>query len=70
MITRAEKNKQLERIEKNKIYLYNLQEAKKEINKGNETIKVLYDLLLQEINKHNGVISRKISSIGNQGTSD
>lgn len=70
MITRAEKNKQLEKIEKNKIYLYNLHEAKKEINKGNETIKVLYDLLLQEINKHNGVISRKTSSIRNQGTSD
>lgn len=70
MITKAEKNKLLERTEKNKIYLYNLQEAKKEINKGNETIKVLYDLLLQEINKHNGVINRKISTIRNQGTSD
>jgi len=60
----------LEIEEKKKIYPYDLQEAKKQINKGNETIKVLYDLLLQEINKHNGVISRKISSIGNQGTSD
>lgn len=70
MITIAERNKQIEREHRKKILIYNLQEAKTEVAKGNETIKILYDLLLQEINKHNGVINRKISSIRNQGTSD
>jgi hypothetical protein len=70
MITKAQRKRMLEIEEKKKIYLNDLQEAKKEINKGNETVKVLYGLLLQEIKKHNGVISRKISSIRNQGTAD
>lgn len=70
MITKAEKNRQLERIEKQRIFTRDLEEAKKQLNKGNETINVLYDLLMQEINKHNGVVLRKIRAIRNQGTSD
>jgi septation ring formation regulator EzrA len=70
MITRSDQIKQLEENEKKKIYLYDLIKVENEINKGNETVKVLYDLLLKEINRHNGVINRKMSSIRNQGFSD
>ena len=70
MVTKIVKNKQIERAEKNKIFLYHFEEAHKEIRKGNETIQVLYLLLLQEVTKHNAVIKRKVNIIKNQGTSD
>ena len=70
MITKAEQNRQLERAVRNTISLYNLQEAEREIKKGNETISVLYTLLRQEINKHNAQIKRKAGAIRNQGTID
>jgi hypothetical protein len=72
MTTRAELIKQIEKAERNKISLYYLTstEAANEVKKGNETINVLYTLLIQEINKHNAIIKRKVSSIRSQGTSD
>lgn len=70
MITKAEKSKQLLDAEVNKISLYHINEAQAEIRKGNEKIKVLFSLLIEEINKHNAVIKRKVTSIRRQGTSD
>jgi len=69
-LLQSQRNTLLEIEEKKKIYLHSFTAAQSEVEKGNETIKVLYNLLLQEINRHNGVITRKISSIRNQGTTD
>lgn len=41
MITRKEQNSKLETIEQDRIFLYHLKEAEKEIRKGNENVKVL-----------------------------
>jgi hypothetical protein len=70
MITREEKNKQIEKVERNSISLYYLKEYESEIKKGDIKINVLYTLLIEEINKHNGVIRKKANSIRNQGTCD
>lgn len=70
MITRASQQKQMERIERDTIFLYHLTEAKNEIKKGNETINVLYELLLKEINLHNGNIKKKYNRIRNIATID
>jgi len=70
MITRSLQLKQLETIEKNRIFLYHLNEAKKEIKKGNDIINVLYQLLVKEINLHNGNIKRKYNKVMNLPTID
>jgi hypothetical protein len=70
MITKKEQNRKLEVIERDKIYLYNLKEAEKEIRKGNENIKVLYNLLLKEINMHNGNVTKRYRKVRNLPTSD
>ncbi len=70
-ITREEQVKQIRDVEKYQIYgWYHLQELEKEIRKGNETIRVLFDLLNKEINKHNGQISKKRNKIRNTPTID
>ena len=70
MLTRAQKERLIEIEEKKKIYLYELNKAKKEIEKESQTIMVLYELLLQEINKHNGVVVRKVNHLRDQPTID
>lgn len=72
MITSSEKRKLIEDAVKNRIYLFSdLTEAQNQIAKnGNDTMKVLLELLIQEINKHNGVIQKKVNKISNLGTSD
>ena len=70
MITKKEQNRKLEVIERDKIYLYNLKEAEQEIRKGNENVKVLYNLLLKEINLHNGTVTKKYRKVRNLPTSD
>ena len=70
MVTRDEKNKQIEKVERNSISLYYLKEYESEIKKGDVKINVLYSLLIDEINKHNGIIRKKVNSIRNMGTSD
>jgi septation ring formation regulator EzrA len=70
MMTKAEQNRQLQRIESERIFLYHLNEAKKEIDKGNENIKVLYQLLLKEINQHNGIVTKKYRKARFLPTSD
>ena len=70
MITKATQIKQIDRAEENKISLYYLKQAEPEIKRGNIKINVLYSLLIEEINKHNAVIKRKVSTIRSQGTID
>lgn len=71
MITREQKFKQIENIEKNKIGgWYHWEEIKKEVLKGDDTIQVLFNLLQKEINRHNGVISKKSNKIRNTPTVD
>lgn len=70
MITRAKKYKQMEMVERNRIFLYHLTEAEKEIKKGNENVRVLYDILIKEINSYNGTIKRKYNKIRNLPTVD
>lgn len=70
MITRFEQQKQILREEDKKIPLYHLLEVEPKIKRGNEKIVVLYSLLIEEINKHNAVIKRKVTAIRSQGTVD
>lgn len=70
-ISNKQKWAEIENIERYKIFgHYHLQELKKEIQKGNETIQVLYDLLIKEINRHNGTIAKKVTKIKNTPTFD
>lgn len=69
-MTNQEKQSQLEAIEQDRIYLYHLTEAEKEIRKGNENIKVLYNLLVKEIHLHNGVVTKKSKKVRSLPTSD
>lgn len=70
MVTRKSKHKQMEIIERDRIFFYHLNEAKKEIKKGNENVRVLYELLIKEINLHNGSVKRKYNKVRNLPTSD
>jgi len=71
MITRKQKIKQIENIERNKIGgWYHLEELKKQVKKGDDTIQVLFNLLQKEINRHNGVIAKKSNKIRNTPTVD
>lgn len=69
--TKERKNKQLNSIETQKIYAsYELEELGKKVKKGNEKITVLYELLVSEINKHNGLIQKKYNKIRDIPTVD
>lgn len=67
-MTTTEQNRKLERINQDKIYTYHLKQAEKDIAKGNETIKVLYNLLLKEINQHNGAVTKRYNKVRNTAT--
>jgi hypothetical protein len=69
--TKEKKNKQLNSIETQKIYaFYELEELGKKVKKGNEKITVLYQLLISEINKHNGLIQKKYNKVRDIPTID
>lgn len=70
MITKKEQNAKLEAIEHERIFTYHLNEAKKQIRKGNENVKVLYNLLVKEINQHNGTVTKKYRKVRNMPTCD
>lgn len=70
MISKKELHRQMEQVEERKIFLYHLEEAEKEIKKGNNNVKVLYSLLLKEINQHNGNITRRYRKLRNTPTAD
>ncbi len=62
-ITRSEKFKKIDALNEDFIHLYNLGADNEAIKKGNENIKVLYKILLKEINHHNGQVMRKINKV-------
>lgn len=70
IITKEEKSKKLEEIENDRISLYYLKQSDKEISKGNENIRVLYDLLVKEIIWHNGKVNKKFNKVKSLPTSD
>lgn len=70
-ITRAYQKQQIELLSTKKIYAHSaLSELKEKINNSNENIRVLYNLLEAEINKHNGQVERKINAFRNIPTYD
>ena len=69
-MTRAERAAKVEPLQRKEILIYNIENLENLDCKGNPDIKVLHKILLQEINKHNGSIKKRINKIINQGTSD
>ena len=69
MMTREQQQQKIQNIEEDRIFAeYYLDGLEKRVAKGDDKIRVLLSLLRQEINRHNGNISKKANRIRNQPT--